>query len=52
MDAVSLDAPGAQAQIVAAGLGLDSSLIGAAELAFSALLADPMSYADILTATP
>jgi predicted NBD/HSP70 family sugar kinase len=50
MDAVSLEAPRAQAQIVTAGLGLDSSLIGAAELAFSALLADPMSYADVLTA--
>jgi predicted NBD/HSP70 family sugar kinase len=51
MDAVTLAAPGAQAQIVPAGLGPDSSLIGAAELAFTALLADPMSYADVLTAS-
>ena len=45
MDVVSLEAPGAQVQVVAAGLGNDSSLLGAAELAFGALLADPMSYA-------
>jgi predicted NBD/HSP70 family sugar kinase len=51
MDSVSLEAPGGQAQIVGAGLGLDSSLVGAAELAFSRLLADPMSYADLLIAT-
>jgi predicted NBD/HSP70 family sugar kinase len=51
LSGVSLAAPRAQVQIVAAGLGLDSSLIGAAELAFSALLADPMSYAGALSAS-
>jgi predicted NBD/HSP70 family sugar kinase len=49
MGGVALAAPGSQAQIVAAGLGLDSSLIGAAGLAFSELLADPMSYAAALS---
>jgi predicted NBD/HSP70 family sugar kinase len=48
MHSVTLTAPGAQAQVVAAGLGLDSSLVGAAELAFSPLLADPMSCASAL----
>jgi predicted NBD/HSP70 family sugar kinase len=52
MDGVSLEAPGSKAQIVAAGLGPDSSLIGAAEIAFSALLADPLSYAELLTTAP
>ena len=50
MGAVALDAPGSQADIVGAGLGPDSALIGAAELAFAELLADPMSYSERLTA--
>ena len=30
--------------LFAAGLGTDSSLVGAAELAFTALLSDPLSH--------
>lgn len=41
----SLDAPRAQMEIRVSGLGNDSSLIGAAELAFAPLLADPAAYA-------
>jgi predicted NBD/HSP70 family sugar kinase len=48
MASVALVAAGDQPQVVAPVLGGDSSLIGAAELAFADLLADPMSYADAL----
>ena len=44
IDSVALKAPRAQVTISAAGLGGDSVLIGAAELAFAPLLADPMSF--------
>ena len=44
IDSVALKAPRAQVTISAAGLGADSVLIGAAELAFAPLLADPMSF--------
>ena len=43
IDAVALKASRAQVTICAAGLGADSALIGAAELAFASLLSDPMS---------
>jgi hypothetical protein len=40
---------GAEATVVGAGLGNDSVLIGAAELAFSDFLGDPLG---VLAATP
>ena len=40
--AVALSAPREQARLVRAGLGLDSTLLGAAELAFAPFLADPL----------
>jgi predicted NBD/HSP70 family sugar kinase len=40
----SLAAPRAQMEIRVSGLGNDSSLIGAAELAFEPLLANPAAY--------
>ncbi len=39
-----LAAAGTGVEVVPAGLGVDSALIGAAELAFESLLADPTSY--------
>jgi predicted NBD/HSP70 family sugar kinase len=44
----ALDAPAAQAQIVLPALGGDSSIIGAAELAFTDVLEDPV---EVLAAT-
>ena len=41
-DSAALDAPGEQVRIVAPHLGSDSTLVGAAELAFDALLTDPL----------
>jgi predicted NBD/HSP70 family sugar kinase len=41
LDAATLIAPREELRLAAAGLGLDSSLLGAAELAFAPLLADP-----------
>jgi hypothetical protein len=38
---LALPQAGAEASVVVAGLGTDSVLVGAAELAFSAFLADP-----------
>jgi predicted NBD/HSP70 family sugar kinase len=45
LSGASLAAPRAQVEIRVSGLGNDSSLIGAAELAFEPLLADPAAYA-------
>jgi predicted NBD/HSP70 family sugar kinase len=44
IDAVALKASRSQVSIRAAGLGGDSALIGAAELAFAPLLSDPLSF--------
>lgn len=41
----ALDAPGRVARIVGSGLGSDAPLIGAAELAFSGVIADPAAAA-------
>ena len=44
MERRCLAAAGTGVEVVPAGLGVDSALIGAAELAFESLLADPTSY--------
>jgi len=41
--AIALAAPREQARLVPAGLGADSTLLGAAELAFEPFLADPLA---------
>jgi predicted NBD/HSP70 family sugar kinase len=42
LDKYALDAPGQSAQLAQPSLGVDSALLGAAEIAFQALLADPV----------
>ena len=39
-------------EVVPATLGMDAPLLGAAELAFEPLLADPQAWAPVLTAVP
>jgi predicted NBD/HSP70 family sugar kinase len=43
LDRYALDAPGQSAQLAQPSFGADSALLGAAEIAFSALLADPVA---------
>ncbi|HEX6755016.1 MAG TPA: ROK family protein [Mycobacteriales bacterium] len=45
VEAIALAAPREQARFVRAGLGVDSTLLGAAELAFEPFLADPLGRA-------
>ena len=43
LDRYALDAPGQSAQLAVPAFGADSALLGAAEIAFASLLADPVS---------
>lgn len=49
LDRYALDAPGQSAQLAQPAFGSDSALLGAAEIAFSALLADPVSVRSVST---